>query len=1333
MDAPNPINGCGYATGSAYGSTTITPYTGSNSRLQKRATWYGDNPASTLTLNGGDCTQTATIPCWQSAFGGYNVAAGEYSTETKTANNGKLMPTGGATWQWRKTTTIWNPQTGANWLLKLFTARQVEDHYSNGCPVNAMPSSVVSNYLFSTSTGFLQNVQRTDQTAIGGPITAFINRAFAPDSVGNPGAEIVTASGPEFSADQFSTTRTFQNGLLLTRKEDGLAPSWKAVDIRRDPTTGVITSSLDPNGWTTTYDYDALNRLTSVSPPVGEVATTYCYKLMSGNNAYNYVLAKKGGTSVTSCLPDDGAPGLGSGALEAYQYDGFGRIVREIRRQPNQLSSGSSFFAFRQTNRNAAGLPSFVSEWTPCSGATNVMSCFGTDVSTGYGTRYQNYDFLGRARLIIAADDTPSTPSRTTRSFDDTIGSPAIRNSDFSEFTAVANVGGQSVAWASRKDFLNRVLIFTDPINGTIPAIGTLTYYDYNVLNKLTEARVTNAQQYAQKRDFTYDALGLVRSEKHPETGMTTYTDTASYDALGNVKKKTQGGHTYTYAYDAASRLSTVAADGSPYLSNFYDGLGFAGGAYPLGRLTQQNSYHPFSSPNIRIQQNYTYSGLAGRLSSKTLNAINGSTFFGPSESFVYNALGLLDTHNHARTSGSWSVTTGYKSGLPTKITANNVTLVSSATYNPAGGLQSYVTGNGVTTTINQVTNLLPRPLSIVTSGADQNFSSGDYSYDGAGNIKSIGSDSFQYDARSRLTNATYASSGSQYDTLGYDDYGNLNSRTSELGGQGGLDVNTDTNQLWAATYDTLGNLTLNGPDHHTYDALSRQTLYTGINANERYFYDGAGERLARVVYASSLPQESTQERFSNLTPCRILDTRAANGTYGGPSLAGQGSRSFPVSGICGIPSNAKSLALNVTTISGGTTANVRLYPTGLSYQPLGTANAYKVGYTRANQTFGSIDGPTAGSFTLFNDAPAGYPVHVIVDVQGYFAPGPSTPPQTGDSWFFTLRDPQNRPSTEYRWDSATPTTTLLKDHVYLGNLIVADYTWSGQPNGLVFYTNDHLGTPRFMTQGSVPKWMATFKYRAFGLALTPQIPGQGIEFASMERDLASSDLYDHARYMGGKLPRFLSPDQLGGHVEDPQSWNRYSYARNNPLKYVDPDGRAIRPSEEAAEASVDYGNQKRALSGLVNAQSLRDNWTNGNYWFEVATAATNTFLSDPTLAMLPSPMALEVPGEESLLKLTSGNFRQNLMRSLGKSAEEIAGKDAHHMLSQAEKLAEQFSKAGLNIHDPKFGAFWDRATHQGLSSQFNADWTAFLSKDRTAEQIQKYARVLAVRYDIPW
>ena len=45
------------------------------------------------------------------------------------------------------------------------------------------------------------------------------------------------------------------------------------------------------------------------------------------------------------------------------------------------------------------------------------------------------------------------------------------------------------------------------------------------------------------------------------------------------------------------------------------------------------------------------------------------------------------------------------------------------------------------------------------------------------------------------------------------------------------------------------------------------------------------------------------------------------------------------------------------------------------------------------------------------------------------------------------------------------------------------------------------------------------------------------------------------ARYYGGDLPRFLSPDPLGGVEEDPQSHNRYAYVSNNPINRVDPDG----------------------------------------------------------------------------------------------------------------------------------------------------------------------------------
>lgn len=47
---------------------------------------------------------------------------------------------------------------------------------------------------------------------------------------------------------------------------------------------------------------------------------------------------------------------------------------------------------------------------------------------------------------------------------------------------------------------------------------------------------------------------------------------------------------------------------------------------------------------------------------------------------------------------------------------------------------------------------------------------------------------------------------------------------------------------------------------------------------------------------------------------------------------------------------------------------------------------------------------------------------------------------------------------------------------------------------------------------------------------------------------------------------RFLSPDVLGGKPEDPQTWNRYAYALNNPLKYVDPNGEEAFSAHEIAQ-----------------------------------------------------------------------------------------------------------------------------------------------------------------------
>ena len=73
------------------------------------------------------------------------------------------------------------------------------------------------------------------------------------------------------------------------------------------------------------------------------------------------------------------------------------------------------------------------------------------------------------------------------------------------------------------------------------------------------------------------------------------------------------------------------------------------------------------------------------------------------------------------------------------------------------------------------------------------------------------------------------------------------------------------------------------------------------------------------------------------------------------------------------------------------------------------------------------------------------------------------------------------------------------------------------------------------------------------------KIDGSSAEFTGKERDGETGLDYFGARYFSGVQGRFTSPDQpfADQRPEDPQSWNLYTYTRNNPLRFVDEDGQA--------------------------------------------------------------------------------------------------------------------------------------------------------------------------------
>jgi len=69
----------------------------------------------------------------------------------------------------------------------------------------------------------------------------------------------------------------------------------------------------------------------------------------------------------------------------------------------------------------------------------------------------------------------------------------------------------------------------------------------------------------------------------------------------------------------------------------------------------------------------------------------------------------------------------------------------------------------------------------------------------------------------------------------------------------------------------------------------------------------------------------------------------------------------------------------------------------------------------------------------------------------------------------------------------------------------------------------------------------------------------------------------------------------------------------------------------------------------------------------------------------------------------------------------------AHHVFPQSR--AKEFQEAGLNIHDPRFGAWWSRSNHLKKSYEYNQMWEDFFSRTPTRDQILQFGRYLANMY----
>jgi hypothetical protein len=123
--------------------------------------------------------------------------------------------------------------------------------------------------------------------------------------------------------------------------------------------------------------------------------------------------------------------------------------------------------------------------------------------------------------------------------------------------------------------------------------------------------------------------------------------------------------------------------------------------------------------------------------------------------------------------------------------------------------------------------------------------------------------------------------------------------------------------------------------------------------------------------------------KLYTVTPCRILDTRNANGPFGGPPLPPGGQRVITVAGRCGIPATAKAVAVNVTVVGTPQAGLVVFFP-GNAQVPNTSTLSFSTGQTRANNAVLMLASSGTGTLAVKNTT-GSLPLQLILDVSGYF------------------------------------------------------------------------------------------------------------------------------------------------------------------------------------------------------------------------------------------------------------------------------------------------------------------------------------------------------------
>jgi hypothetical protein len=503
---------------------------------------------------------------------------------------------------------------------------------------------------------------------------------------------------------EYKFAHTYTDGIRATTQPNGVG--YFTLNRSIDSASGFLMSEKDTADQATTFAYDNSFRLSSMQSP-GRASTGYFYFPASLNGSLFTPAHVEVRTVSSDSNTTSGA--TTSGTVEKqYYYDDFGRPWREKTFMPDNT------WSLRETLYNKNGWKDTVSEQEKVVDGGGGAELGFTPIHL---TRYSQFDPFGRAGSI----QLPDGKSNDFQYF----GVGSVVRTIHEVATSLNGVSDVDVTEAyDRQGRLASVKDHSAPDGSYV-----VTSYGYDVGGRLSSAAMGQQHRY-----FTYDNRGFLLWEQHPEkggdagNGRIIYGQDEShpnYDSRGHARRRVDGPFDLTFAYDSAERLRTMTETGSSLLvKDFtYENFNNAGSDLRKGKLvTATRVNHLVDGREAKVVETLTYAGRGGAASQRDTEVfLNGVSFQKFTNKVEYDDLGAIAKTIYPTclvpcatpSGGIGTVEHHYTNGALTSVT----NFASSLSYNPNGTLAVIVHSNGVSDTIAQDDNSMPRPKSITYSG----------------------------------------------------------------------------------------------------------------------------------------------------------------------------------------------------------------------------------------------------------------------------------------------------------------------------------------------------------------------------------------------------------------------------------------------------------------------------------------------------------------------------------------------------------------------------------------------------------------------------------------